>query len=236
MPSQSSGQKDNSIIVDSDYLQKMLKFHRKVNPKEDMVGLYISGTNIDLTVLRMFEYYQKIGKDKKNKSPLAGNPLLMLIDPTMHNNRMSIKVLSIVTGQNVPVFAECAFTFATNDYEKSGLDVLFFGQEHYDTMAILQQREDVPQDKYSELIGEQKLLNNKDLMLKNFKEVIANLEDCETYIQEVLDGATPSNSTTGRLLADCMGQFSTDDMALLESTIANNFEDALMIGSLSKLQ
>lgn len=33
-----------------------------------------------------------------------------------------------------------------------------------------------------------------------------------------------------------MGQFSTDDMALLESTIANNFEDALMIGSLSKLQ
>lgn len=33
-----------------------------------------------------------------------------------------------------------------------------------------------------------------------------------------------------------MAQFSTDDMALLEATIANNFEDAMMIGSLSKLQ
>ena len=33
-----------------------------------------------------------------------------------------------------------------------------------------------------------------------------------------------------------MAQFSTDDMALLESTIANNFEDTLLIGSLSKLQ
>ena len=33
-----------------------------------------------------------------------------------------------------------------------------------------------------------------------------------------------------------MAQFSTDDMALLEATIAGNFEDALMIGSLSKLQ
>jgi len=54
----------------------------------------------------------------------------------------------MVTAQNVPVFAECAFSFATKDYEKSGLDVLFFGQEHYDTMAILQQREEIAQDKY----------------------------------------------------------------------------------------
>lgn len=105
----------------------MLKFHRKVNPKEDMVGLYLSGTNIDITVLSLFQYFQKISKDKKNKSPLAGNPLLMLIDPTMKNNRLAIKVLSLVTAHNVPVFAECAFTFATNEYEKSGLDVLFFG-------------------------------------------------------------------------------------------------------------
>lgn len=88
----------------------------------------------------------------------------------------------MVTAQNVPVFAECAFSFATKDYEKSGLDVLFFGQEHYDTMAILQQREEIAQDKYQELAKNQKLLNNKDLMLKNFKEVIANLRDCEDYI------------------------------------------------------
>ena len=33
-----------------------------------------------------------------------------------------------------------------------------------------------------------------------------------------------------------MAQFSNDDMSLLESSIASNFEDALMIGSLSKLQ
>jgi len=40
----------------------------------------------------------------------------------------------------------------------------------------------------------------------------------------------------GRLLDDCMGQFATDDMTLLESLIASNFEDASMISSLSKLQ
>jgi len=35
---------------------------------------------------------------------------------------------------------------------------------------------------------------------------------------------------------ECLGQFSTDDMELLERLVASNFEDALMISSLSKLQ
>lgn len=38
------------------------------------------------------------------------------------------------------------------------------------------------------------------------------------------------------MMNECLGQFSTDDMDLLESLIASNFEDALMINNLSKLQ
>jgi hypothetical protein len=40
----------------------------------------------------------------------------------------------------------------------------------------------------------------------------------------------------GRLLEQCMSEFSSGDMEVLESLIASNFEDALMIASLSKLQ
>jgi len=57
-------------------------------------------------------------------------------------------------------------------------------------MAILQQRDDIAQNAYSGLIESQKLLNNKDLLLKNFKEVIENLDDCEAYIQNVLVSIT----------------------------------------------
>jgi|688.fasta_scaffold440918_1 hypothetical protein len=32
----------------------------------------------------------------------------------------------------------------------------------------------------------QKLLSNKDLLLKNFKEVVDNLKDCEAYIADVI--------------------------------------------------
>jgi hypothetical protein len=47
----------NSYILDEDYLQKMLKFHRKVNPKEDLVGFYVSGEKIDTNKIVLFEYY-----------------------------------------------------------------------------------------------------------------------------------------------------------------------------------
>ena len=49
-------------------------------------------------------------------------------------------------------------------------------------MAILQQRQDVSQDEIRNLMENQKLLSNKDLMLKNFKEVTENLKEAEEYI------------------------------------------------------
>jgi hypothetical protein len=82
----------------------------------------------------------------------------------------------------------------------------------------------------------QKLLSNKTLMIKNFEEVVDNLKECDEYIQEVLDGKRPGDSQLGRMMDDCLGQFSTDDMAMLESMIVSNFEDAVMISNLSKLQ
>lgn len=90
-------------------------------------------------------YFIELFKDKKNRAHLPA-PLLMLVDPTMQDNRMSIKVMSLVNSRPLTVFAECPFSFQVADFDKTGLDVIFFGQEHFDTMAILQQRKDVSQE------------------------------------------------------------------------------------------
>ena len=95
-------------------------------------------------------------------------------------------MLSLVTSTFVPVFAECPFSFTLNEFEKTGLDVIFYGQEHFDTMAILQQRAEVTSDGIGQLMEKQHLLSNKELMLKNFSEVIENLKECEEYIQKVV--------------------------------------------------
>lgn len=97
-------------------------------------------------------------------------------------------------------------------------------------------QKDIETEEITTLKETQKLISNKDLMSKNFQEVIENLTECEKYIEDVIDGKTEGDSELGRILEDCLGQFSTDDMDLLESLVASNFEDALLISSLSKLQ
>ena len=36
-----------------------------------------------------------------------------------------------------PIFCELSHAFTLDNYQRSGLDILFYGQEHFDTLAIL---------------------------------------------------------------------------------------------------
>ena len=69
----------------------MLKFHRKVNPKEGLIGFYKTGSEIDESTLAIYGYYLQLLRDPKNKGLLT-QPLLFLIDPTMEKNKLTIKV------------------------------------------------------------------------------------------------------------------------------------------------
>jgi len=58
---------ESDITLDKDFNTKMLKFYRKVNQKEGLVGLYYTTTNISKSVNTLFAYYLDLLKDKKNK-------------------------------------------------------------------------------------------------------------------------------------------------------------------------
>lgn len=62
-----------------------------MNPKEGLIGLYTTGHNIESAHLILLKYYEELVKEKKNKA-LMKTPLMMLIDPTMQDNKLSIKV------------------------------------------------------------------------------------------------------------------------------------------------
>lgn len=91
---------DKSMAFDFDYAEKMLKFQRKVNPKEGLIGLYKSGNDVDKdTITLWYEYMNRLMKDTKNKG-LMPQPLLLLIDPTMKDNKLTMKV-SVETNNKV---------------------------------------------------------------------------------------------------------------------------------------
>lgn len=53
------------------------------------------------------------------------------------------------------------FKFKLDDLAASGLDVLMYNQEHFDTMSILGNKKDVSQDTIGDFIDKQKILANR---------------------------------------------------------------------------
>ena len=43
------------------------------------------------------------------------------------------------------------FKFNVDNIERTGLDVLFYGQEHFDTMAIIQDKREMDSETISEM-------------------------------------------------------------------------------------
>ena len=73
-------------------------------------------------------------------------------------------------------------------------------------------------------------------MIKNFKALIDNLDDCEYYIKEVSDGRIKGDPEIARALNKCLSQFTAEDMVLLEQLVQTNFQDAMIQNNLIKLQ
>ena len=47
-------------------------------------------------------------------------------------------------------------------------------------------KEDMTEEKVSDLMKNQKLFSNKELMIRNLTQLTVNLDECEKYIQAVI--------------------------------------------------
>ena len=90
--------------------------------------MYISSNYLDEHGLSVVKYYQQLFQQEKKKAVIPF-PLVMMVDPLLEDNKLSIKILNLVSSflSKNPIFCELSFSYAINDYHKSGLDVLFYG-------------------------------------------------------------------------------------------------------------
>lgn len=63
----------------------MMKFHKKVHPKEGLVGMYISQKVIDEHGMSLIAYFSNLFQGEKKKTVIS-QPLIMLVDPSLANN------------------------------------------------------------------------------------------------------------------------------------------------------
>lgn len=90
---------------------------------------------------------------KQVKSQLP-TPVVLLFDPELKNNKLEIKVLNLhsLFIPESPLFSELPFKFNLTNTNLTGLDVLFYGQDHYYTMSILDDKRDINQETIGDMI------------------------------------------------------------------------------------
>jgi len=86
------------------------------------------------------------------------------------------------------------------------------------------------------MIKQQKVLQNKQLLLRNIQQLAESLDECESYVNDVIAGKQAKNSQIASSINTCLSKFSGDDMAILEQIVSKNFEDAMLSHNLIKLQ
>jgi len=170
-------------IIDTEYLKKMVKFYKTINEQESVLGYYISSTKISKLTMVIYQYFTSLFKDKVVKTAIQ-SPIMLMFDPTLEKNKLDIKVMTLhsLFMPECPYFSEIPYKFKLQNFDKTGLDVLFYGQEHFDTMSILDGKRVITQENFAEYIKNQKILGDRQLMLKNFRQLIENLSECEEYI------------------------------------------------------
>ena len=50
----------NVLIIDQEYMQKMMKFYKKVNSKEGLLGMYISSKKLDEHGTQLLSYFSEL--------------------------------------------------------------------------------------------------------------------------------------------------------------------------------
>lgn len=83
-------------------------------------------------------------------------------------------------------------------------------------MSILNDKREISQATIGDLMKNQRILSNRQLMLKNFRKLIENLDDCEAYVKSIIEGKNGGDPEVGRALNKCMSQFTSEDMQILE--------------------
>ena len=76
-------------------------------------------------------------------------------------------------------------------------------------MTIVDERVKINQDTVKEMMENQQILSNRDVMLKNLQNLITGLNECESYIEQIIDEDIVGDAEIGRMMNKCMGQFNS---------------------------
>lgn len=203
--------------IDSDFNTTMYGLHRKVYPKQVVVGWYSTGSELT----HNDQFYHQFFEDQAME---GATPIFLLVDMSL--SAAGVKTKAFVRselalgGKHVAsAFKDIRLRTFKSDAERIGIDHIVRS-----SMA----GGDGPQ----ELVP---LRSEVDTSQWRMCKLLDAIDKMRAYIEQIESGAIKPNPTIGRALADALASIPKPDTAQLNQMLDSNMQDMLMASYLSNL-
>jgi translation initiation factor 3 subunit F len=199
------------VGVDMEFHHNMLDLHHRVSPKENIVGWYATGSDINEASVMLHDFYWK---------EMNHPPIHLTVDTNLTNDTLGIKAYTstnitfndkVLGSQFLPV----PMQLHTFEAEKIGVDLLVKAETNPDMAATL----------FSDL----------DSLEASIKKLQGMLETSSQYVDNVLGGKVQPNPAIGRFLAESVTGLPRLEPAVLEKMFNSSLQDLLLVVYLANL-
>merc|ERR1719318_141648 len=201
---------EDEVAIDIEFARNMYELHKKVNPNEVIVGWYSTGPDVTEHSVLIHEYYTREAK----------NPVHLTVDTMLKTNKMGITAF-VSAPMGVPgrtqgtMFTPVAVEVVCYDPERVGVEMIKQGR--------LTSKRSVSMESDLDQIG------HTLAHLQNWQKSVMG------YVDQVLAGKLPADSTFGRSLMDLVNSVPKLEPEAVEEMLNANMKDLLMVVYLSNL-
>jgi len=212
MPVQHS-EKEDQATIDVEFYNTLLELHKRVNPKEAVVGWYSTGDQITYVSSLIHDVYKSF----------VTNPVHLTVDTSMTNYKLAAKAYrgrSFKVGDKPVIYR----------FEDAELETEVFEGEKIAVDALLN---GVPDDE--KLDAPATVLSDLDNLEVSLSNVLSSLEVVSEYVNKVTSGAIKGDPEIGRAIAHALSAIPVFDADSFETVFNTHMQDLLMIMYLSNL-
>jgi len=204
---------NEQVSLDVDYHTTMVSLHTSVNPKEVVIGWYITGDALDDVCSDMNQMYRD----------LIDEPLFLSVDTELQGFRMAVKgyvakPLTVKDRVVMSKFNPVNLTFYAHEAERIGVDALI--NSHPDDKRL-----DAPAS----------ILSDFENLEVSMGQLLGMIETVRGYVDAVVEGKKAGDKEIGRAIAHAIASVPSIDVAAYEKMFNSNIQDLLMVVYLSNL-
>ncbi|KJE93954.1 hypothetical protein CAOG_04663 [Capsaspora owczarzaki ATCC 30864] len=199
------------VHLDLAHHKLMLRLHKRIAPREQVVGWYTTGDEITSHSVTVHTQFY---------SDLTASPILLTVDTAMRGGKLGVQAftgapLGTSDRPGGVVFAPVKCEVKMFEADRVGINLL--------------QRTRAAPNRATPLLTELDTLEASIIKLQS------HLATAVAHVEKVLAGKVPSDAELGRMLSDAASSVPKFEAAQFEKLFNSNLQDLLMVMYLSSL-